>query len=112
MPKRKRLPQLLLSKPACWSWPMPADHREYSADGMFRWHEHRCAVCAAGQTVVDHDHETGLVRGLLCVSCNNGEARHDGVFLLYRKINPAYMFDVHIRWSDNPQWRYRQWRAA
>lgn len=35
----------------------------------------RCAIC--GQTpkrglVVDHDHETGDVRGLLCFSCNSG----------------------------------------
>lgn len=37
-----------------------------------RAHDHRCAICrgAGGRLVIDHDHTTGLVRGLLCRSCN------------------------------------------
>lgn len=40
-----------------------------------------CAVCGAERSVdgralaVDHDHQTGHVRGLLCSSCNQGIGR-------------------------------------
>lgn len=51
-----------------------------------------CAICGRGPTpgrwlCVDHDHETGIVRGLLCVNCNTmlGQA-HDDTLLLDRAI--------------------------
>jgi hypothetical protein len=51
-----------------------------------------CAICGKppGNTAlhVDHDHETGKVRGLLCVGCNNALGQfHDDPHLLHRAID-------------------------
>lgn len=39
----------------------------------------QCAICRIGRYDVplqaDHDHDTGLLRGMLCQSCNNRESR-------------------------------------
>ena len=38
---------------------------------MYRNQRGRCAICHEnGRLVVDHDHTTGQVRGLLCNRCN------------------------------------------
>ena len=42
---------------------------------LFRKQDSRCAICFREDDKrlhVDHDHETGKVRGLLCGSCNRG----------------------------------------
>jgi len=46
---------------------------------------HCCAICGANQSIlkrplgVDHDHKTGIARGLLCDNCNTfrGHAKED-----------------------------------
>lgn len=47
----------------------PADYR-----AMVERQEGRCLICEdqPDPLVVDHDHETGEIRGLLCSTCNSG----------------------------------------
>src|SRR4051812_34435346 len=51
-----------------------------AVQALFRNQDGKCGVCAKAmvpwpsrKTHVDHDHETGEVRGLLCSSCNRYE---------------------------------------
>jgi hypothetical protein len=77
-------------------------------DGTLRWmlmgemHKGRCAICGIrpGRLVTDHDHETGLVRGFLCNTCNGNEARRRyGIYAKYRERTPAMMCGVWEKYS-------------
>ena len=42
---------------------------------LIKKQHNKCAICGLdlnGKSVVDHDHQTGRVRGILCNSCNTG----------------------------------------
>lgn len=90
--------------PACWDWPVTdADHDAIRAHGalmgMWLWQDGRCAVCglpSRDDLVRDHDHDTGLIRGYLCMSCNLTEPGGVGEFRLYRERNPATILGVRI----------------
>ena len=60
-------------------------------DKMYSEQEGCCAICGTHQSelksrfCVDHDHDTGQVRSLLCNGCNNGIGKlKDNYDLLYR----------------------------
>lgn len=51
----------------------------------------RCGICGDPdpQLVRDHCHTTGLVRGMICMSCNIGEGFHDSPrFVAWRPTAP------------------------
>lgn len=60
---------------------------------LFESQQGRCAICGGHQTEfkkrlhVDHDHDTGQVRGLLCGTCNTGLGMfRDNIDLLDKAI--------------------------
>ena len=64
-----------------------------------------CVICGSeGQLVVDHDHVTGKVRGMLCNHCNRGlgHFRDDPVLL---EFAAQYLYAS----ADHPNWdRYKE----
>lgn len=62
-------------------WPLPATLATYRMDlatyqRMYALQEGRCAICRVEKEpiglVIDHNHKTKKVRGLLCSTCNTG----------------------------------------
>jgi hypothetical protein len=64
------------------------------ADYMLEQQDGLCAICRAAPAVhVDHDHETGAVRALLCFNCNGGLGQFkDNPHLLHAA---AYYVEFH-----------------
>jgi Recombination endonuclease VII len=61
-----------------------------------------CAICKRTDRplVVDHDHQSGLVRGLLCVRCNNDEGKHDFPWIkAYRAYPPALAVGISVKYG-------------
>jgi hypothetical protein len=54
---------------------------------MHKFQKGRCWICSRKMkpAVVDHDHQSGIVRGLLCRSCNQGIGLLNDSALVLRK---------------------------
>lgn len=66
--------------------------REEAFDALFQAQSGKCAICQEEQQgrslTVDHDHDTGEVRALLCRECNLGLGQFkDNLLLLRRAVN-------------------------
>lgn len=63
----------------------------------------RCALCPVGEDLVlDHDHDTGLIRGYLCRGCNTSEGagNQHPIFVEYRRRPPAAVLGIQERYID------------
>lgn len=69
--------------------------------------DHQAGICAGcerddKELVVDHDHKTGLVRGLLCNSCNIAEGRGGRPWIqAYRDSPPAAEIGLSVRYGEH-----------
>lgn len=67
-----------------------------------------CAVCgAAGPARADHDHDTGLLRGMLCKSCNAMEGKTRSQF--YRGLGDDVLARFDAYRADPPAGRAWLW---
>lgn len=95
------------STPAFMLWPVPA-----AGVPIERWQANRCAMCGceSDRLVMDHDHETGLERGLLCRSCNTNEGMGNDHLAWVRWRaggHPARL--LALPFADHPAFR-PEWR--
>lgn len=71
-------------------------------EALRRHQEERCAVCRLERTlVVDHDHVSGLVRGLLCTRCNimEGTGIEYPWMVEYRANPPAVAIGLVVKYG-------------
>ena len=76
-------------------------------DELWGWQENRCAMCGFedSKIVMDHCHESGLIRGLLCHSCNLNESSNDEFrWQIYRKFPPTTLLNVKVFYNDFSSW--------
>src|SRR5258708_6587219 len=104
------------AEPACWSWLVPATGTGSGMDTLLpgtdgweflaNWQDGRCAICGSSPKalVTDHDHLIGLVRGLLCHSCNAVEGHTGeggkGIIASYRLRHPAMILGLTVPYVD------------
>lgn len=69
-----------------WDEPDPDETFPPGVSPMRAWQDGRCALCGFRDRslVEDHCHDTGLVRGYLCRSCNVTEGKSDYNFEQWR----------------------------
>ena len=88
---------------------------------ILRFQGRRCYICqratgASKRLAVDHDHKSGLVRGLLCSTCNHmvAHARDDPEFFeraaFYLRHSPARMLGISAIFQGETNDRRKAYR--
>lgn len=82
---------------------------------MREWQENACAICGASFDDValnlDHDHESGHHRGLLCTRCNQGLGFfRDDPSLLQRAISYLWEWQVEANAMAGRNEEAAEWR--
>lgn len=91
--------------PACHVWQVPDGEAppHLSATSALRlWQDGACSMCSARpeRLRVDHCHSSGLVRGLLCTSCNTAEGlTNSSAFAAYRERPPAVILGIEEQYG-------------
>lgn len=90
--------------PECWAWQhyhfsTGLDSIERAVRALRAWHKGRCGICGEVPRllVIDHDHNTALIRGLLCDDCNKREGVSrvkDDVFARWRAVPSAAILGI------------------
>lgn len=92
--------------PSCHVWRVPeGDVPPYlsATQALRRWQDGACAMCSAlpNRLLVDHCHRSGLIRGLLCTSCNTAEGLQDAPsFAAYRSRPPAVLLGMEEQYGS------------
>jgi hypothetical protein len=76
---------------------------------LFEFQNHRCGICnrefdSLDDMVVDHDHETGETRGLLCSRCNQGLGFFlDDIMFLSAAISYLENIPLELMYLQRPE---------
>lgn len=71
---------------------------------MWEQQNHKCKICnteiplIGKVTCIDHDHQTGIVRGLLCMKCNNKLGVVEDTNFVYKAI--AYLRNILYTYKE------------
>jgi len=83
-------------------------HRQLVITRLMKAQQHTCAgpYCSTRlrTPVIDHDHDTDLVRGLLCGGCNTAEGRANNAdepgWVQYRSATPAMSIGLRVMYGS------------
>lgn len=93
------------------NWDSPPVTGNEAFDILDEFHQDQCAICGCkGGLVLDHCHESDLVRAYLCKSCNVQEGKGGGLpFSIYRRFCPAALLNIEIHYSDYSHFGHTYW---